>query len=166
MSPGSTAPRRRGAASAVAGVAALLAGGAAGAQLPPATAGLAAMAVASDPVFGGVAAVGSVPVTGLIRARGIAAFGAARGATGRGELVLELVLDPRGRGWTPFAGGGAAVVVREGRPDGYMVLTLGLERRPAARRSWWVETGVGGGLRLGAGLRWAWSAPRVSARRP
>ena len=35
-----------------------------------------------------------------------------------------------------------------------VVLTLGLEARPAARDGWFVEAGVGGGARLAAGYRW------------
>jgi hypothetical protein len=54
-----------------------------------------------------------------------------------------------------YGAGGVAVV---GGPveQGYLVLTLGLEDRPAARAGWFVEAGVGGGARLAAGYRWRW----------
>jgi hypothetical protein len=40
------------------------------------------------------------------------------------------------------------------KEEGYMVLTLGLESRPGRRSGWFVEGGVGGGVRVAAGYRW------------
>ncbi len=38
--------------------------------------------------------------------------------------------------------------------QGYIVLTLGVESRPGSGGGWFVEGGVGGGVRLAGGYRW------------
>ena len=72
----------------------------------------------------------------------------------RGEALAHFLLSPAKRqGWGAYFAGGVAAV---GGPvnRGYLVLTLGLEQRPAAAAGWLAELGVGGGVRLGAGYRW------------
>jgi hypothetical protein len=72
----------------------------------------------------------------------------------RGELLGHFLLSPGRRTGVGLYGAGG-VALAEGRVDqGYLVLTLGLEDRPGARRGWFVEAGLGGGARLAAGYRW------------
>ncbi len=72
---------------------------------------------------------------------------------GRGELLLSFVLDPfRQRGVSPYAAGGLAVVGDRVGTAEYLVATLGLAGNPGRRAGWFAEAGVGGGLRLAAGL--------------
>lgn len=72
---------------------------------------------------------------------------------GRGEILLSFALDPvRQRGVAPYAAGGVAVVSDRVATGEYLVATLGLAGNPARRTGWFVEAGVGGGLRLAAGL--------------
>jgi hypothetical protein len=125
------------------------------AQLPRLTLGAAVQGVGSDPVFGGIGPTFSARLTGQVRLRTLVLMGR-RGdrAAVRGEGVLELVLDP-GAEWSPFAGGGVAAAADRGDLAGFIVATIGIERRPAGRWSWWAETGLGGGVRLAAGYRFA-----------
>jgi hypothetical protein len=77
-----------------------------------------------------------------------------RGAAARAELWAGYHLNPvRSRGWVPYAGGGAALVVGGGDPQGYLLVFLGIESRPAAPRGWFAEVGVGGGPRVALGYR-------------
>ncbi|MBI2072841.1 MAG: hypothetical protein HYW06_05890 [Gemmatimonadetes bacterium] len=96
----------------------------------------------------------------ILRARSRLGFGltAALGTrdgnlAGRGEVFLSFVLDPfRQRGVAPYAAGGVAVVSDRIATSEYLVATLGLAANPARRTGWFVEAGVGGGLRLAVGL--------------
>ncbi len=117
--------------------------------------GLQATATASDPalVIGGLsAAIRTSLRTRLSVAAGVGASGGE--AAWRGELLAHFLLNPdRWRGAGVYGAGGLAVV---GGPveEGYLVLALGVEARPGGRSGWFVEAGVGGGVRLAAGYRW------------
>ena len=106
--------------------------------------GLQTTMTASDPalVIGGVYAA----VRTSLRTRVSVAAGAGLSggdAAWRGELLAYFLLNPdRQRGAALYGAGG------------YLVLTLGLEARPAGRSGWFLEGGVGGGVRLAAGYRW------------
>jgi hypothetical protein len=72
----------------------------------------------------------------------------------RGELLGHFLLSPgerRAPGFY-FAGGLAGLAGEVSR--GYLVLTLGLESRPASNSGWTVEAGIGGGFRMALGYRW------------
>ena len=90
--------------------------------------------------------------------------GAAEGkrAAGRVELAWHFLLDPAQRKkLTVYGGGGiAAGIVRGDRARAWLQLTLGAETAPAGSHGWFVEAGVGGGVRVATGLRW-----RTRARR-
>lgn len=76
------------------------------------------------------------------------------GVAARAEAMLAFHLNPfRPRGIGPYAAGGAAVVLREGGTAEYLLLIVGIESRPGARRGWFAEAGVGGGLRAALGVR-------------
>ncbi len=77
-------------------------------------------------------------------------------ATVRGEALAHFLLNPtRTHGVGPYVAGGLALV--EGPVDeGYVVLALGLEGRPGATSGWFIEAGVGGGVRLAGGFRHRW----------
>jgi hypothetical protein len=117
--------------------------------------GLQATATASDPalVLGGV--YGALRTSLRTRISVAAGAGAGDGdAAWRGELLAHFLLNPdRHRGVGVYGAGGLALV---GGPvdEGYLVLTLGLEARPGGRSGWFVEGGIGGGVRLAAGYRW------------
>lgn len=72
----------------------------------------------------------------------------------RAEGILTFSLNPLQRsGISPYGGGGLAVLVNRGEEDGFMVLLVGVESAPAGRSGWFVELGVGGGVRAALGLR-------------
>jgi len=128
------------------------------AQRPPAmpgrgSLGVVALGVGSDPVFGGVGPAGALNLGREVRLRTNLVVGQ-RGPdlVGRAELAIELRTSPMGRGWALFGGGGlAAEIEREVR--GRVLVTIGAERDPGRGRGWWIETGLGGGLRIGVGYR-------------
>ena len=85
-----------------------------------------------------------------------ATIGSLDGAlAGRGELLLGYYLSPERRtGLSPYAVGGAAVEVTGAGHQGFVVLALGVESAPATALGWFLEAGVGGGVRGMLGLRW------------
>lgn len=96
----------------------------------------------------------------VVRSRGrlglaLAALAGARNGNlaGRGEALLSFVLDPlRQRAVAPYAAGGVALVGDRVATNGYLVGTLGVAGNPGRSTGWFVEAGVGGGVRLAAGL--------------
>lgn len=80
---------------------------------------------------------------------------------GRGELLAAYYLSPTSlRGLSLYGAAGIAVqAVRNvaggwSGPQGDLVLVAGIESRPGAGSGWFVEGGVGGGVRMALGLRW------------
>jgi len=72
----------------------------------------------------------------------------------RPELTASFHLNPYKRaGVSPFVGGGVAVVLTGDATREYLVGTIGLEWRPGARHGWFLEAGIGGGVRVSAGLQ-------------
>jgi hypothetical protein len=71
----------------------------------------------------------------------------------RSELLGHFLLSPASRGIGMYGGGGVALVAG---PDetGYLVLLLGVEQAPGGSGGWFVEGGLGGGVRGAAGYRW------------
>jgi hypothetical protein len=117
--------------------------------------GVVAIGTAADPalVVGGI--------TGALRTSLRTRISAALGVGGsggdaawRGELVAHFLLAPTRRDGAGVYGGGGIAVVGGPVDQGYLVLAIGLEGRPGARRGWFVEAGVGGGARLALGYRW------------
>jgi len=117
--------------------------------------GVGVIATASDPALGVGAVYGALRTSRRMRLSVAAGAGVSDDrAAWRGELLAHFLLSQaRLQGAGLYGAGGIAVV---GGPveQGYVVLTLGLEARPAARDGWFVEVGVGGGARLAAGYRW------------
>jgi hypothetical protein len=120
-------------------------------------AGFQAIVTASDPVLGVAGFYGALRTS--IRTRLSAGLGGGVSSgelAARGELLGHFLLSPgqsRGAGFY-FAGGVAAVAGP--KPQGYLVITAGLEERPASRSGWALEVGVGGGVRIAGGYRWRW----------
>ena len=81
--------------------------------------------------------------------------GTARGdAAARGELLGHFLLNPSAVGGVgAYTGGGIAGVVGA-KDEGYVVLLIGVEARPARTSGWALEAGIGGGLRIAVGYRW------------
>ncbi len=98
----------------------------------------------------------SVALGGRLRLGALATLGHAEGGLAtRDELMVTFHLTPyRRRGVAAYAGAGAAVLGASAGGAEYMVLVLGLEAHPARAAGWFVEGGVGGGVRLAAGYRW------------
>ena len=126
------------------------------AQSKPISAGPAVVFTASDPWFGG----GGIQIVGRVGTQfdlsGLGALGrAGRRTVGRAEVALRLRLDPRPERPRPvwYVAGGAA-----GRfgpeSDGFVLLAAGREWPAGRSGRWWVDLGVGGGLRIAAGIRW------------
>ena len=75
---------------------------------------------------------------------------------GRGELLALVLLNPfQRRGAGLYGGAGVAVTGTSDAMDERIVLLVGLRRAGSARLGWFLEAGVGGGVRLAAGIRMA-----------
>jgi hypothetical protein len=109
--------------------------------------------VAPDAFVGGGAGVVLRGRAGL-GAEATGALGARAGRlAGRGEALLSFSLDPlREHGPAPYVAGGVAVLGDATGVGEYLVALLGVSVNPGARRGWFVEAGVGGGVRLSVGL--------------
>jgi hypothetical protein len=117
--------------------------------------GVGMIATASDPALGVGAVYGAIRTSRRMRVSLAAGAGVSdERAAWRGELLAHFLLSPTRREGAGWYGAGGVAVVGGAVDQGYLVLTLGLEARPAARNGWFVETGVGGGVRLAAGYRW------------
>ena len=119
--------------------------------------GLQAIGIASDPALAAAGVYGGWRPSRRVRLSAGAALGGADGRTAwRGELLAHFLLAPGAR--RGVGGYGAAGVAVTGGPveEGYLVVTLGLEARPAAPVGWFVEAGFGGGARVAVGVRRRW----------
>lgn len=104
----------------------------------------------------------SIPQGVYVRTGLVAGVGVGRhGAEGRTDLLSRFSLDPfRQSRWALYGGGGISGRYRT-REDGdsraYLLLVVGLEGPlPLGRTEGWVpvvEVGLGGGARLGVGVR-------------
>lgn len=117
--------------------------------------GLQAIVAASDPGIVVAGGYGALRTSARTRVSATFAAGVSEGElAARAELLGHFLLSPgqpRGAGFY-LAGGVAAVDGPVSR--GYLVLTLGLDQRPAATSGWSAELGVGGGVRVALGYRW------------
>ena len=72
----------------------------------------------------------------------------------RAELLLGFLLTPnRGRGVGFYGGGGVATLAAAGDVTERLVALIGVEAAPGRPLGWYLEAGVGGGVRLTAGVR-------------
>lgn len=93
-----------------------------------------------------------VEVTGAI-GRGESPTGGSR-TEGRVDGVVRFTLGPGAtRRWAPYGGAGAGVRIAEGATRELLLLVVGAEGPPLGRALPFVELGLGGGVRIGAGLR-------------
>ena len=119
--------------------------------------GVQVVATASDPALAVAGVYAGLRTSGRTRLSASAGAGVSSGELAlRGELLGHFLLSPGQRTGPGFylAGGVAGV---EGPVDrGYLVLTMGLEDRPAGTSGWGVEVGIGGGVRVMLGYRWRW----------
>lgn len=117
-------------------------------------AGLAGATLFSDAEFIGGGGVVALRPGGRLRLQLAGLAGDADGLTLRGELSGQFLLAPSrtgGVGSYGFAG----VAGTAGPTDaGYLLLGLGVEADPGGRHGWWIEAGVGGGVRIALGWRW------------
>lgn len=104
----------------------------------------------------GGGAGGSVALGARLRLGALATLGhSAGGLATRDELMVTFHLTPyRRHGLAAYAGAGAALLADSDVATEYMVVVLGLEAHPGRAAGWFVEGGVGGGVRLAAGYRW------------
>jgi hypothetical protein len=109
--------------------------------------------VAPDPFVGGGAGIVLRGRAGL-GAEATGALGARAGRLAvRGEALLSFSLDPlRERGPVPYVASGVAVLGDATGVEEFLVALLGVSVNPGARRGWFVEAGVGGGVRLSVGV--------------
>ncbi len=72
----------------------------------------------------------------------------------RPEALVSFHLNPYKRqGVSPYAAGGIAFVINDGADAQYLIATLGLEGQPGRNWGWFVEAGLGGGVRIAAGVQ-------------
>jgi len=89
------------------------------------------------------------------------AFGGGAGASfsARGDAVVRFLLDPRHlRRWTPYAGGGVGARYDgsyDGSPDwrAVAIVVVGVDAPRWKQAIPFIEAGLGGGFRIGAGVR-------------
>ena len=132
------------------------------------SASLAAQALSATEVGAGATAVLAHrgfwgPELGVARRAGgqgrvalTAAGGDYEGALGvRVEASAQFLLRPaERRAAGPYGGLGLAFIGADGaRGASYLTALLGVEAGPGARAGWYVELGLGGGVRLSAGRR-------------
>ena len=113
-------------------------------------------AVSSNDFWGVAAGLGR-RVDNQTRVTAVAALGALGYSTAvRLEVAAQIIVNPSGRGGAGlYAGAGLAWHGAIGvHGAGYITALLGLESAPGARRGWFAEVGLGGGLRLALGMRW------------
>ncbi len=72
----------------------------------------------------------------------------------RPEAMISFHLNPyKRRGVSPYAAGGIALLFTESDNAQYIVAVLGLEGSPGAKWGWFLEAGVGGGVRIAGGIQ-------------
>lgn len=126
-------------------------------QLTATEVSVGAVAAVSRRDFWGAAASLGRRVDNQTRVTGAAAVGVlGPRAAMRLEAVAQLIINPSGRGGAGlYAGAGLAWQGARGmRGGGYVTALVGLESAPGARRGWYAEFGLGGGVRVALGLRW------------
>jgi hypothetical protein len=117
--------------------------------------GVMGIATASDPALVVASAYGGIRTSRRTRiSAGLGLGGSDGRAAWRGELLAHFLLNPTRRSGVGIYGAGGVAAVGGPVDQGYLVLTLGVEARPGGRSGWFVEAGVGGGVRLAAGMRW------------
>jgi hypothetical protein len=97
------------------------------------------------------------------------AFTAAAGSAGgefvaRGEILGHFLLSPSSEEVGLYGGGGLAGIAGAAGEEGFLVLLVGLEHAPGGGSGWYVEGGLGGGIRVAAGYRWRWFTGRRATR--
>ena len=68
-------------------------------------------------------------------------------------LVSYSLSSPQRRGLTPYVGGGVALSFTKSLSRQYLVVLVGVDWNSGTRVGWFLEGGVGGGLRFAAGAR-------------
>jgi len=94
---------------------------------------------------------------GQVRAALAAAAGTRDGAAAmRVDATAQFVVTPSARTGVTWSGGlGLAYAgARHARGAAWVTAQLGAEAAAGRQRAWFVEAGLGGGLRLAAGWRW------------
>lgn len=76
------------------------------------------------------------------------------GAEGRGDVIVRFLLDPEfTRRWSGYGGGGVSVRAADGGTRELLLLALGLEGPRWGGAVPFMELGLGGGVRVGFGVR-------------
>ena len=75
-------------------------------------------------------------------------------ASVRTEALVSYSLGfPQRRSLSPYLGGGVALSFTHSRSRQYLVVLVGVDWNPGTRVGWFLEGGVGGGIRFAAGAR-------------
>lgn len=85
------------------------------------------------------------------------ANGARSSVSARADAIVHFLIDPEHRmRWSPYAGGGIGARYDRG-PEwrAVAIIVAGVNAPPWKHAIPFIEAGLGGGLRIGAGLRWA-----------
>ncbi|MBA3443579.1 MAG: hypothetical protein H0T58_01815 [Gemmatimonadales bacterium] len=119
--------------------------------------GIQAIGTAADPSLVVAAVYGGIRSSTRTRLSASAGAGVSSGEPAfRGEILGHFLLSPSKTDGPGFYFAGGVAAVGGGVDQGYVVLTVGIEDRPAAGAGWVAELGVGGGVRLALGYRWRW----------
>jgi hypothetical protein len=116
--------------------------------------GLHAVFTGQDEELAAAGAYAAIRTTRRTRLALTAAAGSAGGTfVARGEVLGHFLLSPAALGPGVYGGGGIAGIAGAGE-EGFLVLLLGIEHAPGGAAGWYLEGGVGGGVRIAAGYRW------------
>lgn len=119
--------------------------------------GIQAIGTASDPALAVAGLYGGLRTSTRTRLSASAGIGASSSDLAfRGELLGHFLLSPNRRQGTGFYFAGGVAAASGPVDQGYLVLTVGAEERPASGAGWAAEVGVGGGIRVALGYRWRW----------
>lgn len=119
--------------------------------------GVGGLAALADADFVGAALGAAYRPGGQLRVAALAAPGSLdQRAAVRLEATAQFMVTPTGRsGSSLYAGVGVAWQGARGASGAaYFSALVGLEGAPGRRLGWYMESGLGGGIRLAAGVRW------------
>jgi hypothetical protein len=116
--------------------------------------GLGIVTVADSNFYGGGLGFG-YRTNGRMRVQVLANAGSRAGRLAfRPEALVSFHLNPyKRRGISPYAAAGAAFIFTADENLQYLIGVLGVEASPGGKWGWFIEAGIGGGVRIAGGVQ-------------